>query len=267
MKKRIFFCSDIHGNFDALIEGLEKAGYKEDDENNLLVVLGDLFDRGTDSLRVYQYLKRLSDENKAIITMGNHEGFLIRYLDGTSISPFNYLRNGTDETLADFLGRTKPFESWCFIDKELEYPTDESFAEWISIAKDDINKEYPELLSWLKLLPRYFESKNYIGVHGAIDTKVEDWHNPHCVLSGYVDWDALDFDDGTFFGKNINNTDKTVVIGHFGTRHLREIYGISDGKEDNDILIREDGRIVALDATTILTNKINVFVVEDELLE
>ena len=104
-------------------------------------------------------------------------------------------------------------------------------------------------------------------VHGAIDTKVPDWHHPHCYRYNLTDWDALDFNDGSFFGEPITNTDKTVVIGHFGTRTLREMYNypIEKGHED-DILIRDDGKIIAIDATTAASNKVNILVLEDELL-
>lgn len=265
MKKRIFAVSDIHGNFDALIKGLEEAGYDENDNNNLLVAIGDHFDRGSQSLAVYEYLKRLSDEKKAIILRGNHDNMFIDYLEGTTVSPFNYTHNGEDETFAEFLHETKPFESWCLIHQGITNPTYGDFANWVSEARKEINEEYPELLEWMKNQPYYFETENYIFTHGAIDTSVPDWHKPHCFRYDFVDWDALLWDDGSFFGKNIFNTKKTVVIGHFGTDHLRNMYGFkNDDKEDFSILKRDDGRVIAIDATSAYSNMINVLVIENE---
>lgn len=267
MKKTLFFVSDIHGEYTVLRDGLEEAGYDEDNPNHLLVVLGDIFDRGDESKSVYLYLKRLTDEKKAIVISGNHNKFFIDYLDGTNLSPFNYMRNGVRDTFADFLDRTAPFESWCFLEAGIEYPTNENFATWLKGARDEINKEYPDLLPWLKSLPHYVETKNYIGVHGAIDTMVEDWHYPHCERYNLVDWDALDFDDGSFFGSSIQNTDKTIIIGHFSTWHLRNIYGLADinDEEDYSILKRDDGKVIAIDGTINYTKKLNVFKVEDEI--
>lgn len=268
MKRKIFAVSDIHGDYDALIHGLLEAGYDENNGEHLLVVLGDSFDRGTSSLDVYNYLKKLSDENKAVVIMGNHDLMLIDYLAGVCITPFNYMHNGTNETLADFLHQTAPFEMYCILnginDGEMTY---EDFANWISLARKEINSEYPELLPWLEKRPFYFETEKYIFTHGAIDTSVEDWHKPHCIRYSYVDWKALTWDDGSFFKKEIANTDKTVVIGHFGTMHLRDMYNIpyADGRK-SDILVRDDKRIIAIDATTALTHRINVLVIEDELL-
>ena len=265
MKKKLFVFSDAHGDYKALVEGLEEAGFDKENPNHLLISLGDNFDRGYFSLAIYEFLKNLQNKDKAIIIRGNHLTFLENYLDGTSLSPFNYIYNGTDETLADFLGRSKPFESWCMLDKNIENPTNGDFADFITEAKKEINKYYPELLPWIKSLPYYYETKNYIFTHGAIDTEAKDWHKPHCCRGNLTDWEALAFDDGTFFGKYITNTDKTVVIGHFGTEHLRRLYNIDDGKDKNDILVREDGKVIALDATTCISHKVNILVVEDEL--
>ena len=267
VNKKIFCISDIHGCYKEMIDSLKEAGYNESDTNRLLLVLGDYFDRGRDSVAIYQYIKKLSDDGKAIVLKGNHDNMLVDYLNGKDISPFNYMRNGTNETIADFLGRTAPFESWCAIDKGIDNPTVGDFSNFIKDARDEINQEYPELLEWLETRPYYYETKNYIFTHGAIDTKVDDWHSPHCYRYRYTDWEALTWDDGSFFGSEINNTDKTVVIGHFGTYHLRQMYDlpIEKGKEF-DILEREDGRVIAIDATTNLSKKVNVLVLEDELL-
>lgn len=268
MKKKIFAVSDIHGDFNALIEGLENAGYDENNPNHLLVSLGDAFDRGDYSKNIYEYLKRLSDEGKAVVLRGNHTTFLINYLDGTSISPFNYYNNGLKETLADFLDRTDPFESWWMIDKGNfdTAPDSGDFADWIYEAKEQIKDKYPELLDWIKSRPYYYETKNYIFTHGAIDTEVKNWRKPHCIRGSFTDWEALTWDDGSFFGKDIDNTDKTVVIGHFGTQTLRKMYDIDRDAQAFSILERKDGKVIAIDATTCYSHKVNVLVIEDELL-
>lgn len=263
--KKLFVISDVHGHYREMINALEQAGYDEDNENHLLISCGDAFDRGEQSLAVYLYLKRLSDVGKAIILKGNHTLMFRDYLNGVNINPFNYLHNGTDETLADFLHQTRPFETWTILNN-IKEPTYGDFAEWIMGAKKQINKEYPELREWLDSRPYYYETENYIFTHGSIDTHVSDWHAPHCYKINYRDWDACMWDDGSFFGSEINNTDKTVVIGHFGTAHLREIYSI-ESEDPHSILKRDDGRVIAIDATTALTKRVNVLVIEDNLLE
>lgn len=224
--KKLFVISDVHGFYQEMIESLNTAGFNEDDENHLLVSCGDEFDRGGESVKVYDYLKRLHNKGRAIVLKGNHSSFLIDYLSGENLSPFNYIHNGTGETLADFLGQTAPFETWCALN-HIDEPTYGDFAKWIEIARKEINEEYPELIEWLDTRPYYYETENYIFTHGAIDGTCEDWHYPKKDYHGrFMDWDACMWDDGSFFDSEINNTDKTVVVGHFGTYHLRKMYYI-----------------------------------------
>ena len=136
MKKKLFVTSDIHNDYKALIKGLNDAGYDENDENNLLIVIGDIFDRPPgESVAIYEYLKRLTGEGKAIVTRGNHEKFFIDFLQG-SVSAFNYLHNGTNETIADFWHRTAPFESWCALEGNCD-------LDQMNYIKQEIKEEYP----------------------------------------------------------------------------------------------------------------------------
>lgn len=257
--KKIYFCSDIHGYYSEFISSLKEAGYDENNENNLLVVLGDINDRGKEFLKVYEYLKRLTDEGKAIVTSGNHHGFLIDFLEDKS-GMFNYKYNGTDETIADLWHRTKPFESWLVLDNEEKYEfIEDAFARWQRICSKEINEEYPELLPWLKSLPRYFESKHYIGCHASLDLSAEDWRKPS------KDWNWLEFDDGSFICHK-NNTGKTVVCGHFYTNHLRKMWQVDTCDENDTSILKTSDNMVFIDGCVPLTHKVNIFIVEDELL-
>ena len=259
MKKKIFFCSDIHGYYDVMINTLKFKGFDENNPNHLLVVLGDIFDRGDQAVQVYEYLKRLTDKKKAVVVSGNHHKFLIEFLEG-SYNPFNYMNNGLSETIGDFWHRTMPFESWCLLDKDCT-PNSNDYAEWVDICRKDIMEEYPELLDWLKSMPRYFESKNIIGCHASLDLNAEDWRKPHCIRYTLRDWDALEFDDGMFLARK-NTTGKTIVAGHFDTGHLREMHNLGV-YDDHSILKTEDNKIF-IDGCVALTQKLNVLILEDE---
>ena len=270
--KKLFFTSDIHGFYDEFMKCLRDTGFDEDNEEHLLVVLGDCFDRGPSSKELFLFLNDLEKKGKCVVTHGNHDLFLEEFLEGNYESGlFNYLHNGLNETIASFVGRTAPFESWCLLDDACEM-NKENFCRWVDIVRHEIMNKYPELLLWLKSRPRYFESEHYIGVHGAIDNFVEDWHYPNHHRYNLHGWDALEFDNGNFFKTKLNDgTDKTVVIGHFATRLLRRMHRsvcVNDKcVDENDVLIRDDGRVVALDATTVLTHKVNFYVVEDNVYD
>ncbi len=275
MKKKLFFCSDLHGYYLTFREAIDKAGFNPKDESHLLVILGDLFDRGCASSDIYKYVRKLESRGKAYVLNGNHGLFLIKFLQKQyDTSAWNYFHNGLDETIGDLLHQSKPFEKYCLhYHLNKNYINSETFCKWQDVAAAAINNHYPGMLEWLKTRPKYFESKHYIGVHGAIDVNVDDWHEPNCKRWVYKNWDMLDFDDGSFFGSEINNTDKTVIIGHFGTSELRRIYAksgiISKDNPDNDydILYRDDGKVIAIDGTTVISEQVNVLVVEDEMLE
>lgn len=269
MKKTIYAVSDIHGDYIALLKGLKDAGYSEKNDNALLVSIGDAFDRGPESKEVYEFLNRLKEQGKAIIIKGNHTKFFEDYLTGKSINTYNYVNNGTNTTFASFLGMdsSNPFIEWYYnkTNDKSTLPTSTDFAKWLLYAREKITKDYPTLLEEMHSLPYYFETKNYIFTHGAIDNLAKDWKKPHCSRYNLIDWEALSFDDGSFFGKEINNTDKTIVIGHFGTRYLRKMYNIGENTDDS-ILFRDDGRVIAIDATSILSHKVNVLVIPNEEL-
>lgn len=257
---KLFITSDEHGNYQAIKRAEKESGYDENNPNHFRISLGDCFDRDRDNLEIYEYYKRLCDEGKMVVVKGNHNIMLEEYLDGKKVTPFNYIHNGVDETLADFLHETKPFETWCIF-RDIQYPTNVDFVKWIKEAREDINEEYPELLPWLRNLPFYYETKNFIFTHASIDVICEDWKQP------IKSWEDLTWDNRLFFNKNIFNTDKTVVIGHYGTDELRKMYGLPLGEKPYDILVREDKRVIAIDTCTALTKRVNMLVIEDELLE
>lgn len=257
MKKKIFAISDIHGFYTEMIESLKESGYDEDNPKHLLIVCGDKFDRGKESVKVFQYLKRLMDKNKAIILRGNHLAFIENFLEGSN-DPFNYINNGLNETIADFWHRTAPFESWCALEGNCELSI-ENYSKWAEIARKDINKEYPELLPWIKSLPYYYETDNYIFTHGMIDGQCFDWHNPN------ISWYECTWAKPRDFNNSIVNTDKKVVVGHINCGLLRSLYGYDEN--DNSIFERPDGKVIGLDTCTVLTHKVNVLVLEDEIIE
>ena len=64
---RKFIIGDIHGCFDELIELTKKVSLKD---NDLLISLGDIVDRGNKSKEVYEYF---INRPNSIVLIGNHE--------------------------------------------------------------------------------------------------------------------------------------------------------------------------------------------------
>lgn len=72
---------DVHGEFDALSTLLARLGYaagRPHPAGRKLVFLGDLVDRGPDSVGVLRLVHRLMDSGVALAILGNHEMNLLR---------------------------------------------------------------------------------------------------------------------------------------------------------------------------------------------
>ena len=262
--RKLFVISDIHGHYKITIKALKEKGYDENNKEHLLLVLGDIFDRGKESKEVYFWLKRLTEEKKAIVLKGNHDSFLIEFLENYKKMDniFNFNHNGLKNTIYSLLDGSGTIEDYYNIKKknneEIKNEKNKIFKAWNSCIVDIINKKYPDLLNWLKSFPYYLESDNYIFTHASIDTTAKNYKKPN------YSFESLLWDDGTFFGKEINNTNKIVVVGHFNTGDIRYMYNIGN-KNDYSILTREDGRIIMIDACTIISKKVNVLVLKDKI--
>ena len=57
---KYFITSDIHSFYDEFIEALNKAGYDKNNKDHILIICGDIFDRGTKPLEIYEFLKNMS---------------------------------------------------------------------------------------------------------------------------------------------------------------------------------------------------------------
>lgn len=75
---------DVHGHLGALVRLGRQLGYDVDrgwahPDGRVLVFVGDLVDRGPDSLAVGQLVQRLVEERRAHCLMGNHEYNLLEW--------------------------------------------------------------------------------------------------------------------------------------------------------------------------------------------
>ena len=71
----VYAVSDLHGQYDLFIEGLERIGFGESDE---LYMIGDAIDRGPDGIRILQYVK---DHKNMDLLIGNHEFMMMNSVD------------------------------------------------------------------------------------------------------------------------------------------------------------------------------------------
>lgn len=244
MIAKIFVVSDVHGHAGILREALEAAGFDPANENHLLVSCGDHFDRGSENAATLDYLESLP--NKVLIR-GNHEEMLKELLQRGYIE-FNDIRNGVGNTVNEFF--------------KAEEISDGGMLRGGAAAK-------ARLLKFIDGTVDYFETKNYIFVHGWIPlAQDEKWRlyyddnwRTSCKesfeMSRWMNWNEL-------YRYGLRPEDKTLVCGHRAAMFAGE-FDYTRGRHCYDPFYG-DG-VIAIDTLTVESKRINVLVIEDELIE
>lgn len=294
---KYFVISDIHGFYNYAIEDLKKAGYDKDNSNHTLIVCGDIFDRGTQPLEVYKFLRSIPKERRILIR-GNHE-ILLRELVKRGYIESHDRHNGTGDTIYNLAGygSEKFFISDRFKEQEevlkttmydsAEYNAwhDMWYKKERAVYKNDLIKE---ILDWIASdeWVNYYETKDYIFVHSWIpvqehydlakslaydipiksgpDTYREDWRN-----ATQTEWEDAMWPCPWQNAKlGLNKTGKTIVCGHW---HTSDFFNNLKNKNstkkynihNNPIFKSKRYKLIGLDACTAVTALINVFIFEE----
>lgn len=267
---KIFVTSDIHSYFTALKTALDENGFEPNNQDHLLVVCGDVFDRGPESKEVFEFLNSLTN---VVLIRGNHEDLMEEvWHRGHCMS--HDISNGTLRTIVDMFG------------DEANDETHEAIKRAEVVLRPFFNK-----------MVNYFETKNYIFVHGWIPCDAWDssgnkpWYqrnrllayNPDWRNSSDAEWCSARWVNGISAGyrNHITEPGKTIVCGHWhcSSGHYWKAVrdAVAAGKPIFDVEIGEFGDnacfdpfsaegILAIDACTAHTGKVNVVVLEDELI-
>ena len=82
---------DVHGCLEELVELMRALGWRDDEGSwehpggRELVFVGDLTDRGPESVGVLRLVLELIDQEKAVLVCGNHDSKLSRYMQGNKV--------------------------------------------------------------------------------------------------------------------------------------------------------------------------------------
>lgn len=204
--KRILAISDIHGEDTYLDGALKKANYTCDD---ILVVVGDIIEKGRESLRTVRYIMALQEENPNVyVTMGNVDFDRLR-------SFYDDSKEGREEFL-DCLRWTKDiWERGFFLDclEEQGIAPEEVSLENISVVKQQIEESYRKELDFLWNQPTILCIGDYIFVHGGIPTDS---------LEALERTDSFQYLKVDAFGETDVKFQKNVVVGHWPTCLYRD---------------------------------------------
>ncbi len=239
-KKKIFATSDIHGHFSILKEALDNAGFDPQNENHLLVCCGDYFDRGDENDQVMVYLERV--KNKVLIR-GNHEDMLLDLLyDGKVL--LHHHTNGTLKTIENIFGS----RAFSFDSDVLDFSGQSRMVDRVCEFIDET--------------VNYFETKNYVFVHGWIPKNGNTFEGRRSASEEA--WKKARW-EGWHLHYSLERPlpDKTLVCGHVPTFYASR-FTLDRATADCSTFEKEG--FIALDACTVQSHRINIYVTEDELL-
>lgn len=216
---RYIFISDVHGQFEKMIDALNGVDFNK--ERDTLISLGDLFDRGPQSLEVLEYV--MSCPNRILI-WGNHDLRLRELMLGRSYNSCDY-SNGVLETMKSFCGNLSFY----------------SLGAAISVFKTNENLQDVYKLLWQYFDECHFavEFSKYIGTHAWIPVSTDDegvydkWGRIMRESSYFYTpyWRDADFEwwfDTTWgntqvmFRQKVFAPGRVLIIGHWHAWRLRK---------------------------------------------
>lgn len=89
---KYFITSDLHSYYTPLKKSLDSVKY-DNNKDHTLVILGDIFDRGKETRKLYEFLSSIPKE-RLILVKGNHEYLLDQLLEKKLPDDFDF-GNGT----------------------------------------------------------------------------------------------------------------------------------------------------------------------------
>lgn len=248
---KLFCTSDIHSYFTLFKQALDDKGFESNNPEHLLIVCGDVFDRGPESNEVYEFLNNLTN---VVLIKGNHEDLMEKVWERGYCLEHD-VHNGTYRTIIDM------FRNGC---------------DTIKLAEKSLRPFFDKMVT-------HFETKNYIFVHGWIpcydnittnkfsrpknrvfkynpnwrESTEDEWYSARWVCSPEA------------YKARIVEPNKTIVCGHWHTSEAHSRFHNKGSEWGLDACFDPfyDDGILMLDACTAYSGKVNVVVLEDELLD
>lgn len=250
---KYYVAADIHGFYTPFRKALEAAGYFEDEGEKKLIICGDLFDRGEEALELQSIVLELLRKEEIILIRGNHEDLFCDFVYKDKGMPCNHhVHNGTFQTGVSLTGY--------------------SVAMAIT-SPGEFTRELMQTPYYKEIIPamvNYYETEHYIFVHGWIPcqtlgrtayTKLADWRS-----CGEEQWAASRWYNGMEAAhQGVVEEGKTIVCGHWHCSYGHAEYE-GKGSEfgpDADFTPYYAPGIIAMDACTVHSGKVNVIVLED----
>ena len=241
---KYYVTSDIHGFFRILQSALDNSGFFSDPEPHKLVILGDLFDRGSEAAELQRFILDLMEKDEVILIKGNHEDLFVEMVTDDEGLPYSHhLSNGTYDTALQLTGydpvmaRIRHFD---FADESQKTPF--------------YQKIIPEMLD-------YYETEHYVFTHAWIPVICER-NNGYSYYSSWrkastEEWMKARWINGMDAAQTAAYGPKTIVCGHWHASYGHSHYEkkCSEFGSDADFSPYYGPGVIALDACTAHSKK------------
>ena len=246
---KFYTVADVHAFFSVMHRALEKAGFFSDTGPHKLIMLGDSFDRGPEPKEMQSFILDLMEKDAVILIKGNHDDMYEELATKDHGLPYSHhVMNGTYESALVLTG-FDPYQA-----KMQNY----AFAEAI--------KQTPLFAQILPSMRDYFETKQYVFVHGWIPTfhdRREYWENRNWRNAKPTAWKMARWYNGMDL-RQVCTEKKTIVCGHW---HCSYGHSKSEGKPEfgpgADFSPYQAPGIIAIDGCTAQSGIVNVLVLYD----
>jgi serine/threonine protein phosphatase 1 len=259
---KYFVASDIHSAYTPWRIALNKAGFDENNPNHKVVVCGDLFDRMSETVQVYNFAKEMNEQGRLIYIRGNHEWLLkecVKEIRCGVVPSSHHFSNGTVKTICQFCGQNE----WIVFDPTWRSKISEIMESILDFIDENcVNYaeigDYILVHSWIPVinkdgLPSYYTKNRSFEFNS-------DWRN-----ATQEEWDAAAWGNPFDMAERGLMPDKTIIFGHW---HCSTGWAKAEGREEfgDDAKFEPyygDG-FIAIDACTAYSTKCNVIVIEED---
>lgn len=201
-----------------------------------LVVLGDMIDRGLDSLKVVQHVMELQQDHDVIVLQGNHDQMLGDFINNPLENAELYLQyNGGRDTLLSF------------IDNEFKI-----YSKTMDDIAYFIQRYRKKELEFLKQGHLYYEFGKVLFTHAGFCSWRDSWEETN---DNQFVWIRDHY-------KHKNNTGLVNVFGHTPTQLINK-------DKSNEVWVSEDRLYIGIDGACAYGGQLNGILIDEkgDLLE
>ena len=188
--RRVLAISDIHGNLPFLKGVLATAHYGPDD---ILVLVGDLVEKGPDSLTTLRFIMELAERNTVYCLRGNCDNLVSEFVAAQGEEERfyrHYVDVWRDRCLLVQMGHAAGFET--------------RGPEELPALREVVRARFGPELAFLEAMPEILLTPDYLFVHGGV---ADEAH-----LEGLDAWKCMKNDDFLSQGHSFR---RWCIVGHW----------------------------------------------------